>query len=135
MKHYLSSAAVAPQSVSAQPSGLALWRLMAAHPKLTRWGLMNLSDPDYGRARAELAAHPEEFQTASEFIHAGMPGVQVARRYHSYSLKHRAEEWGGTIFPEWSYVSNGAMIAAALASGWDVKRAKLNAWLSPSASR
>jgi hypothetical protein len=118
-----------------QPSEIALRRLMAEHPKLTRWGLMNLSDPDYGRARAELTAHPEEYRIAGEFIHAGMPGVRGAKRYHSYSLKHRAEEWGGAIFPEWSYVSNGAMIAAALAFGWEVERAKLNAWLRPSAPR
>ena len=58
-----------------QPSEIALRRLMAKHPKLTRWGLMNLSDRDYGRARAELPAYPEEYRIACEFILAGMPGV------------------------------------------------------------
>jgi hypothetical protein len=104
---------------------------MGKYPKLTRWGLINLSDSDYRRARAELLAHPAEFEAAFEFIRAGMPGLRHAKRYHSYSLKHRAEEWGGTICPEWSYVSNGAMIAAAYAFGWNVKRARLNAWLKP----
>ena len=52
--------------------------------------------------------------------------------FHSYWLKHRAERWSRLLqLDRQQYVSNGAMIAAALAFGWDVRRDGLNAWLKP----
>jgi hypothetical protein len=107
--------------------GSVLQRVLAEYPKLTRWGFLNLSDPDHGRARAEMVAHFDEFQRACDFIAAGMPGASQGRRrgYESYSMKHRAQEWAGR------YVSNGAVIAAALASGWAAKRHGMNAMLKP----
>jgi hypothetical protein len=94
---------------------------------------MSPLEPGYKTDRAKLLAHPAEFEAACEYICAGIPRPPGRRPYYSCSLKHDAESWGGTVRPDRPYVSNGAMIAAAIACGWEVKRdrAGLNAWLRP----
>jgi hypothetical protein len=109
-------------------------RVMASEPRLTIGGLMGPLEPGYITGRAKLLAHPAEFEAACEYICAGIPRTPGRRPYYSYSLKHDAESWGGTVRPGRPYVSNGAMIAAAIACGWEVvrrDRAGLNAWLRP----
>ena len=67
------------------------------------------------------------FAVALAFIKAGAPGGwRHPEGYYSYGLKHAAERWS-----ERTYVSNGAMIAAAIACGWSVRRIGINAYLSP----
>jgi hypothetical protein len=110
-----------------------LERVMASELRLTSGGLMDPHERGYNTDRAELPAHPAEFAAACEYIRAGIPRTPGRRPHYSYSLKHDAESWGGTVRPDRPYVSNGAMIAAAIACGWEVRRdrAGLNAWLRP----
>ena len=109
-------------------------RVMTSEPHLTIEGLMGLLEPGYNTDRAKLLAHPAEFEAAREYICAGIPRTPGRRPYYSYSLKHDAESWGGTVRPDRPYVSTGAMIAAAIGCGWEVvrrDRGGLNAWPSP----
>jgi hypothetical protein len=97
--------------------------------KLTRWGFLNLKDPDYPTARGEfaLARMIEEFCAALAFLFAGAPGAKRHRSVDSYSLKHAAERWAAAHGSKGAYVSNGALIAAALARGLTVRRRGINA--------
>jgi hypothetical protein len=94
-------------------------RVMMSQPHLTVGGLMGPLEPAYNTDRAKLLAHPAEFEAAGEYICAGIPRTPGRRPYYSYSLKHDAESWGGTVHPDRPYVSNGATIAAAIACGWE----------------
>ncbi|HWY85008.1 MAG TPA: hypothetical protein VNY10_24255 [Roseiarcus sp.] len=83
---------------------------------------------------AKLSAAHCGFATAIAFIRAHAAGAHRQRQgYYSYVLKHTAEKWTETDDgPGYEYVSNGAMIAAAIASGWSVRRVDgINAWLKP----
>jgi len=80
---------------------------------------------------------PEQFAVAMAFIQAGAPGVPFATRrnggrFYSSGVKHAAERWSEETLGAHHYVSNGAMIAAAIASGWSVEPDGANAWLKPS---
>ena len=74
------------------------------------------------------------FAIALAFIQAGAPGGYRHRDgcYGSFGLKHAAERWTETADTVgYDYVGNGAMIAAAAASGWSVKPEGINARLKP----
>ena len=59
----------------------------------------------------------EQVQHAMRFLreHA-RPRESFNRRHGSYGLKHMAEKWAG------AYISNGALIAAALSLGYEARR-------------
>src|SRR5437879_415103 len=52
-----------------------------------------------------------QVQTAVAYLRQFRPTARGT--YSSYDLKHRAERWGGKLGMS-SYITNGAMIAAAL---------------------
>ncbi|MGJ0393307.1 MAG: hypothetical protein ACR650_11275 [Methylocystis sp.] len=89
----------------------ALDAVLLAQPGLTRGGFKTSeSDGLDERHRIPL----DEFERAFRWVLAGTPGALI--KMGSYAAKHIAESWAG------GYVSNGAMIAAALAWGLMVSR-------------
>lgn len=77
--------------------------------------------------RPKPPGQPEGFGSALAYIALGLPRTPGKKPFYSYQLKHEAQGWHG------SYVSVDAMVAAARAYGWTVKRdrANLNDWLWP----
>ena len=92
----------------------AIDAVMAEWERLTCWGFSNPKDKDFAKARAALRDDGVSyFIRAVEWLH------HIPRRntvsLDSYWLKHQAEWWSG------NYVSNGALIAAAIHLGFKVE--------------
>jgi hypothetical protein len=84
--------------------------IMERHPLLSADGF-DAKDPIDLRSRAD------QIDAALAYLRAGAPlDSAPSAGMYSHGMKHRAEEWAGL------YISNGAMIAAALMLGWKVKR-------------
>ena len=82
---------------------------------------MDPASPAIAASRAKILTYPQDFELACAFILSGELGPRLHGEFHSYALKHRAERWSRLLqLDRQHYVSNGAMIAAALAFGWDV---------------
>src|SRR5204863_6848975 len=82
-----------------------------------------------GRRSEPSPIQPDEVATAMAFLQMFRP---TQRAYvSSYSLKHAAENWGRTVGLR-AYVSNGALILAALMLGLAVRPS--NGWLNPNAA-
>ncbi len=110
----------------------ALAAIWTKHPTLTSEGLMDRGEPGYAASRAKILTYPQDFELACAFIVSGELGPRSYGEFHSYALKHRAERWSRLLQSDRQhYVSNGAIIAAALAFGWDVRRDGSNARLKP----
>lgn len=93
-----------------------LARVLAEHPTLAAFGWRtNLHHQVmFTRSRDALRDAADEFARALEFLRAADRIPSAC----SYSLKHRAEQWLREQSPDRdAYISNGAMIAAALALG------------------
>ncbi|MCA1453980.1 hypothetical protein I6F35_12235 [Bradyrhizobium sp. BRP22] len=83
-----------------------------------------------GRGRAPSPLQPEQIATAMAFLQMFRPTKHGT--LSSYFLKHAAENWGGKI-GLCSYVSNGALILAALMLGLVVEPHRPDWLLSPNA--
>lgn len=100
----------------------ALRRTLSEHPGLCAngWG----TDPaDFDRSRAHMTSPHgvEEFERALAFVEAcWRPTRAITRHASSYGLKHSAERWHRARLGDGAdcYVSNGALIAAALHLGY-----------------
>lgn len=100
----------------------AMVLILAQHQRLCAngWGT---DDDDFDRSRAHMTstAGLEEFARALEFVEARWRPTQNITRYQSsYGLKHTAERWHREVIGRNvnCYVSNGALIAAALCLGY-----------------
>jgi hypothetical protein len=93
----------------------AINAVMSEWTDLTCWGFSHPKAEGFAKARAELRS-----DGISYFIRAVEWLRHIPRRktvnLGSYWLKHQAERWGG------DYVSNGALIAAAIHLGFKVER-------------
>jgi hypothetical protein len=93
----------------------AIDAVMANWEDLTCWGFSHPKAEGFTDARAQLRT-----EGVSYFIRAAEWLKHIPRRSSvnlgSYSLKHQAERWAG------DYVSNGALIAAAVHLGFKVER-------------
>lgn len=69
------------------------------------------------------APDPKQVETARAFLSGCVPVKTRPAASHSYGLKHAAERWGK------SYVSNGALIQAAIDLGLRVEPGSINAWV------
>ena len=128
-----ATAHIAMFTVREAPHCIALVAIWSKHVTLTSEGLMDRGEPGYAASRAKMLTYPEDFALASAFIAAGDLGPRSHGEFHSYALKHRVERWSRLLqLSRQHYVSNGAMIAAALAFGWGARRDGVNAWLNPS---
>lgn len=89
--------------------------VMSEWPDLTCWGFSHPRADGFAKARAELQS-----DGISYFIRAVEWLRHIPRRktvsLGSYWLKHQAERWAG------DYISNGALIAAAIHLGFRVER-------------
>ena len=120
------------EHIAADDLRTALVAIWTQHPTLTIEGLMDRGEPGFAASRAKILTYPQDFELACAFILSGELGPRSHGEFHSYSLKHRAERWSRLRqLDRQHYVSNGAMIAAALAFDWGVRRDGLNAWLKP----
>jgi hypothetical protein len=93
--------------------------VMERQPTLTIEGFgVGMSKRPFCDMRQHLVVATDMIDAALAYLKAGAPlNSAPSAGMYSYSLKHRAEKWAGR------YISNGAMIAAALMLGWKVKRA------------
>lgn len=93
----------------------AIETVMSEWPNLTCWGFSSPMDDGFAKARDELRS-----DGISYFIHAVDWLRHIPKRktvnLGSYWLKHQAERWAG------DYVSNGALIAAAIHLRFRVER-------------
>lgn len=99
----------------------SLTAVLEAYPTIcaTGFGISNLAPAaplaerlrQFDAARAELVADREELVLALDFLACCAP--TLTPRLGSYGLKHVAEAWHYGR-PERAYVSNGALICAAL---------------------
>ena len=116
---------------------LAIAAVMRQEPKLTSWGYgigprernddgTRVSSDEHQHkfdlCRKELLGDAEEFLQALSFLSRLHSAKNISTAANSYSLKHMAEEDDG-IYPDGetintNYVSNGALIAAAIHSGY-----------------
>lgn len=106
------------------PSQLAILDVMIAYPSLSIEGLDDPRRLGFVAACAKLGEAVEQFDAAVAWLQL-VPRTLQPRQF-SYILKHRAQSWSG------KYVSNGALIAAALHLGIRVRRepGTLNAYLA-----
>ena len=89
-------------------------QILFAHPTLTVDGYDDPARPGFAADRARLAAATDQIDRAAAWLRL-LPRVK-APNLSSYWMKHVAEDWAG------NYVSNGALIAAALMLGIVVVR-------------
>ncbi|MGC2836156.1 MAG: hypothetical protein WA238_18915 [Methylocella sp.] len=83
---------------------------------LERYPLLSAGGFD-AKDPVDLRSRADQIDAALAYLRAGAPLDRApSAGMYSYGLKHRAEEWAGR------YISNGAMIAAAIMLGWKVKR-------------
>lgn len=92
--------------------------ILARHPLLTHFGFGEFNRPFTAteKGRNDLLAAIAEIDHARAWLRTQQSRLTLNPRRSSYGLKHIAERAAG------SYISNGALIAAALLEGWKVKR-------------
>ncbi|KDN80480.1 hypothetical protein [Kitasatospora cheerisanensis] len=86
--------------------------VLDAHPLLNANGYGRPIGYSYDTAagREQLRGLLGEVQHCADYLHSRPWQTRLSSHsLHSYNLKHSAENWG-----DFGYVSNGAMIAAAL---------------------
>jgi hypothetical protein len=101
---------------------VAIEKAREQHPNLGWRGLYPFAVNRVGLRHLNKATDmPDAAQvaTAIGFLRSCSPAV--SRGQNSYALKHQAEDWGFRNGME-HYVSNGALIAAAIYLGFTVKR-------------
>jgi hypothetical protein len=92
----------------------AVETVMANWPNLTCWGFAEARSESFSEARAQLRSEGlSYFLRAAEWL-SHIPRHKTPN-LGSYFLKHQAERWTG------DYVSNGALIAAAIHLGFKVE--------------
>jgi hypothetical protein len=74
---------------------------------------------------------PDADQVETALAYLSQLGRTKQPTFSSYYLKHRAEGWG-RFFAETNYVSNGALIAAAVRLGLVIKPFGINAGIGVS---
>ena len=94
----------------------------AAYPNLTPSGFATTD-----KTLADDQFSHEEIATALAFLKQCKPIKHPSRG--SYGLKHMAEDWGEAHGLA-GYVSNGALIVAAVALGFPIRRVGLNAGIA-----
>lgn len=108
--HHMQAADALPQqNVPSNPwtQRATLAQVRNAMPLLTANGL--------GNGTTQPQIDPEEFEAACAWLIAHTSWSKSAKYFSSYHLKHCAERWAGR------YVSNGALMAAAIALGIEFK--------------
>ena len=111
----------------------AIAAVMAKHPTLTAQGFERPGSEDFDSHRADLL-HPNGvayFENARAWLSVVPARAAPNQECDSYLLKHVVEHWCGT------YVSNGALIAAALHLGLAVRQCPsfINAWIGVAGRR
>jgi hypothetical protein len=110
----------------------ALRDAMAKQPDLTIDGLAGPTRNAFAERRAELEKGVDQFERAVTWLTLVPPRQSPNRRHgHSYEVKHAAQRWAG------GYISNGALIAAALHLNLPIHQCPsgINAWLAISSRR
>jgi hypothetical protein len=119
----------------------ALQRVMAHEPRLARWGFGVHRDArqtreerlnEFEQNRAELcrAGGIAEFLRAREYLSYASHRRTVNYRVSSYGLKHGAEHYFRDRGLNNNYVSNGALIAAAIHLGFNYRADGPNAYFN-----
>ncbi|RAS21506.1 hypothetical protein [Paraburkholderia bryophila] len=91
---------------------LTLHEIAERYPELTGGGLPG-GEP---HVRPNILDHQAEFDAAMRFLNGVKTTSKADSRSSSYALKGLVQGWAG------QYVSNGAMIAALIASGVPIAR-------------
>lgn len=88
---------------------------MLKRPDLTIDGICGNERPDLLNRRTELLVGLDQFERAVQWLTQIPRTKRPNRSFDSYFAKHAAERWAG------AYVSNGALIAAALFIGHPIE--------------
>lgn len=88
---------------------------MLKRPDLTIDGIHGDERPDFLERRTELIVGVDQFERAVRWLSQIPRTTHPNRSFGSYFAKHAAERWAG------AYVSNGALIAAALYIGHPIE--------------
>jgi len=104
----------------------AVMHVMKAYPRLTACGFSSRRSPDFYADRAEMLtdAFLREVDRAENLLRCYRKTKIVSYLQTSYGLKHRAERYAREAGADRGacYVSNGAMIVAAVVEGFVIKR-------------
>jgi hypothetical protein len=122
-------------STKAFDARAAMLAAMKKRPDLTPAGLNGQGRANFEERRNALL-HPttlDEFERAIAWLRLVPRRANINQNHSSYGLKHAAERWAG------AYVSNGALIAAALHLGIRLEQCRgregINALLAVSSRR
>lgn len=87
-------------------------------------------DEAFAKGRAELFTDRvlDEVETCAAWLSLQRPIKTLNRERGSHSFKHEVERWVDRTCKEHQYISNGALIAAALGLGFEFKQTE---WGSP----
>jgi Arm DNA-binding domain len=100
-------------------------------PALGSMKLDAVTRPAVARLHSSMSDRPVQANRTLAILSALYSWARAKSPYHSYSLKHAAERWARIAeLGQRPYVSNGAMIAAAISLDWAVRPEGLNAWFS-----
>jgi hypothetical protein len=124
-----------------QQERAAVQRVMTHEPRLARWGFGMGRDArqtreerqsEFEQNRAELyrARGIAEFLRAREYLSYASHRRTINDRVSSYGLKHAAEHYFRDCGLNDNYVSNGALIAAAIHLGFNYRADGLNAYFN-----
>lgn len=108
----------AEENIALSPANLKSQSCLSAPIADSPPSFPNLTANGFDNHRAEKL-NPQQVETAKAFLLAC--GRSNKPTVGSYALKHEAEKWGRTA-RGCPYISNGAMIAAALTLGFPIKR-------------
>ncbi len=104
----------------------AVMHVMKTYPRLTACGFSSGQSPDFDADRAEMLtdAFLREVDLAENLLRCYRKTKTVSHLQTSYGLKHRAERYALETGADRGdcYVSNGAMIVAAVVEGFVIKR-------------
>ncbi|MDR3611044.1 MAG: hypothetical protein P4L27_10810 [Ignavibacteriaceae bacterium] len=98
--------------------------VLLQNKNITYAGIQSLNHPLYAKCRVDLKSALNEFQLACAFLSQCKKSKAINKRNNSYHLKHKLERFVGM------YISNGSIIAGAIALGIKYEVDGPNVWLA-----
>lgn len=97
-------------------------KALSIYPKLKRHGLNTYSDDPAKDSDLYSDEFLDEVETCARWLEKQTKIKTVNRKHTSYGYKHSVERWVDSYSDVHQYISNGAVIAAAVGLGFDVVR-------------
>ena len=97
-------------------------KALSVFPKLKRHGLRAYTDDPAEDSDLYSDKFLDEVETCARWLEQQTKIKSINRKHTSYGYKHSVERWVDSYSDVHQYISNGAVIAAAVGLGFDVKR-------------